>query len=313
VSIGLPVFNGEEYIAKTLNSILAQTFVDFEVIISDNASTDNTEQICRGFMERDGRIRYYRNKRNLGVSRNSNIAFELSRGKYFKWASHDDLLAPEFLEECVRILDQDHSVVLCHCKAAKIYENGHLVRTQEVDRSPNIDSWKTHKRFGDLISFGSDMAILFGVVRADILKKTPLMGPYIGSDRNLAGEISLYGRIYRVPKYLFYERYHPHGYSSQQWESYQKQMNWWDPTRKAKLKFIYNCLEYFRSVNRVPLDSTQRMLCYVQIIKWIMRQGWFMIAADLAGLVLPSLGLRCKSTFYQLPFLNRIRGLIGAI
>src|SRR3989337_590294 len=120
VSIGLPVFNGEKYLRQALDSILAQTYQDFELIISDNASTDKTQQICREYVKKDSRIRYYRNKRNLGATRNHNRVFELSCGEYFKWASHDDLLAPEFLSRCVSVLDQDHSIVLCHSKTGRI-------------------------------------------------------------------------------------------------------------------------------------------------------------------------------------------------
>ena len=105
VSIGMPVFNGENYLAEALDSLLTQTFSDFELIISDNASTDKTEEICRAYAVRDQRIRYFRNQENLGASRNYNRVFELSSGEYFKWAAHDDLCAPEFLGRCVDVLD----------------------------------------------------------------------------------------------------------------------------------------------------------------------------------------------------------------
>jgi glycosyltransferase involved in cell wall biosynthesis len=85
VSIGLPVFNGEKYLAEALDSILSQTYRDFKLIISDNASTDRTEQICREYAAKDRRIRYYRNEKNIGAPKNFNRVFELSSGKYFRW------------------------------------------------------------------------------------------------------------------------------------------------------------------------------------------------------------------------------------
>ena len=94
VSIGLPVYNGDNYLAETLDSILAQTFTDFELIISDNGSTDRTEAICRRYAAQDHRVRYVRNPSNLGAARNYKRAFELARGEYFKWNGHDDPLAP---------------------------------------------------------------------------------------------------------------------------------------------------------------------------------------------------------------------------
>lgn len=88
VSIGLPVYNGEQYLAKALDSLLAQTFTDFEVIISDNASTDRTSEICAAYLERDPRIRYYRNQQNIGAAPNFNRTFELATGMYFKTCSY---------------------------------------------------------------------------------------------------------------------------------------------------------------------------------------------------------------------------------
>ncbi len=120
VSVGLPVYNGENFIKDALDSILAQTFEDFELIISDNASTDGTQQICRQYTSKDQRIRYIRNDGNIGASKNFNQVFELSSGEYFKWIAHDDLCAPEFLERCVEVLDQDPSIVLCFARPKAI-------------------------------------------------------------------------------------------------------------------------------------------------------------------------------------------------
>ena len=91
VSIGLPVYNGQEFLEETLHSILNQTFNDFELIICDNASTDRTAEICRSFAKRDRRIRYYRNEINLGAAKNFNGVFFLARGEYLKWSDNDDL------------------------------------------------------------------------------------------------------------------------------------------------------------------------------------------------------------------------------
>ena len=124
VSIGLPVYNGEKFIREAIDSIFSQTFEDFELIISDNGSTDRTQQICQAYAAQDLRIRYYRNKKNIGAARNYNLVFELASGEYFKWAAHDDLCAPEYLERCVEILDRDPDVVLCYPKTSIIDEHG---------------------------------------------------------------------------------------------------------------------------------------------------------------------------------------------
>src|SRR3569833_191665 len=113
VSIGLPVYNGENIFRETLDSILDQTFEDFELIISDNASTDHTEAICQSYVDRDKRVRYLRNPENIGASGNYTRVFEAASGENFKWAAHDDVCATTFLAECVNVLDRDPAIVLC--------------------------------------------------------------------------------------------------------------------------------------------------------------------------------------------------------
>src|SRR5215212_2547350 len=104
VSLGVPVYNGEKYLAEALESLLQQDYADFEIIISDNASTDGTEEICRNFAGRDKRIRYYRNETNIGASPNYNRTFELARGRYFKWCAHDDVCLPAFVRRAAEVL-----------------------------------------------------------------------------------------------------------------------------------------------------------------------------------------------------------------
>ena len=99
VSIGLPVYNGDEFLEKAIESILGQSFTDFELIISDNASTDKTALICQTYAARDARIRYYRNATNIGGANNGNRTFLLAQGQYFRWAAHDDLCAPELIAQ----------------------------------------------------------------------------------------------------------------------------------------------------------------------------------------------------------------------
>src|SRR5579884_1126518 len=171
VSIGMPVYNGENYIAAALDSILAQSFSDFEVVISDNASTDHTEEICRNYQARDPRIRYYRNPKNLGAARNHNQVFTLSCGKYFKWASHDDILSPDFLARCVAVLEQDPSVVLCHSRIMVIDDfNKRTVPLQDA-----VGLGMSHspaQRFGSVILHDRSCADIYGLIRSDILRKT---------------------------------------------------------------------------------------------------------------------------------------------
>jgi glycosyltransferase involved in cell wall biosynthesis len=133
VSIGLPVFNGERYLARALDSLVAQDFEDFELIISDNASTDGTSEICQEYAGRDRRINVHRNERNIGAVGNFNRTLQLSSGDYFKWAAHDDWCAPEFLSRCVEVLDEDPSMILCFTAMGVADAEGRVFRVQRED------------------------------------------------------------------------------------------------------------------------------------------------------------------------------------
>ena len=269
VSIGMPVFNGEPYIVEALNSLLAQTYTDFELIISDNASTDRTEEICRRYAREDKRIRYYRNKKNLGAAKNYNRVFELSNSKYFKWAAHDDVLAPEYLQRCIEILDHDPAVVLCHPKTIVIDEYGKKVNDYDdyLDfRSPN-----PHERFRDYLfrNFGKCNAI-FGVIRTNELRKTPLIGSYSPSDEVLMAELALYGKIYQIPDRLFYRREHPER-SKRANPNPRAHAIWFNPENKNKIILPTkwkSFWEYIRAITRIPLGCSDKVLCYLYIAKW---------------------------------------------
>jgi len=290
VSIGLPVFNGEKYLEEALDSILGQIYTDFELIISDNASTDRTQQICRVYAAMDSRIRYYRNERNLGAAKNFNRVFVLSSGEYFKWAAYDDVLAPEFLSRCIGVLDQNPSIVLCHSKAGRIDEHGEFVGTYDHEMrtfSKKLFSQKPHERFGSLISVNNPCLWIFGVIHASALRMTSLMGNYAHADRNLLAEIGLIGQIYEIPEYLFFRREHPQAYTDKYIHSehmnYRERLDWWETTTTQWINSsnLRNCLEYFRSVGRVSLKCSEKLLCYREIGKWFIREGWHNIGSEL--------------------------------
>src|SRR5680860_1035425 len=170
VSVGMPVYNGEKYVGAALECLLSQTLTDFELIISDNASTDRTESICRSYAARDSRVRYFRNEQNTGGTANFNRVLELASSEYFKWACHDDLHAPTYLEQCAGILDRNPSFVLCHSKTRHIDSNGVSLNLEDhvggpirdsvgqtlhlaADDPPRmLDSPQAHRRFSDMLS-----------------------------------------------------------------------------------------------------------------------------------------------------------------
>ena len=290
LSIGLPVFNGEKYLRQALDSVITQTYRDFELIISDNASTDKTQQICLEYTKRDNRIRYYRSKKNNGAAWNFNNVFKLSLGEYFKWISHDDMMAPNLVSRCMSAIERDPSIVLCHPKYALINEFDEVVG--QLDLGTVTDSQKPHERFVDLLFRKAFPWMLFGIFRRNALAKTPLFGDYIGSDWNLLAEISLIGRILEIPEPLFFRREPPDSYTKRFYSekisitNRRTELGWWTGNR-ASPRFVLpiwkNCLEFFRSVNRVELSFSEKLLCYTKILLWIRRIGRHLMKQDLVN------------------------------
>jgi glycosyltransferase involved in cell wall biosynthesis len=289
VSIGMPVFNGEKYLRESIESIIDQTYQNFELIISDNASTDRTQEICLEYSRKDNRISYYRNDKNLGGPKNYNRVFELSSAEYFKWAAYDDVLAPEFLRKCVNVLDSDPSIVVCHCKTGRIDQNGNFLGYYNQGLLKRIDSPKPHERFRDLIGLYYTTTPFHGLYRRSLFARSQLHGSYVGADRNLVAELSLMGRIYEIPECLFYWREHPDSYTSTFYGNNRKdtldrlraEAAWWSKEDGTYFPHWNNCIEYFKSVNRVPLKLSERILCRIQILGWFMEEGRRFMAKDI--------------------------------
>jgi glycosyltransferase involved in cell wall biosynthesis len=266
VSIGVPVYNGEPFLEEALDSILTQTFEDFEVIISDNASTDRTEMICRLYMAKDTRIRYFRNKVNLGAAKNYNRVFELSSGVYFKWAAADDLCAPDFLAKCVAVLDGHPEVILCYPKTSIIDECGNVIGY--YDRSLDLRSPRESDRFRRAIRMTAECNAVFGLIRSDILEKTSLIGNYISSDRILLAELSLYGHFYEIPERLFFRRQHARASSSN--KSIENQQEFFDPKTKGKICMLGWTLlfQHLLVIRHAPLKPSEKLRSLLGVLRF---------------------------------------------
>jgi glycosyltransferase involved in cell wall biosynthesis len=265
VSIGLPVYNGEDYIRYALDSILNQTYSDFELIISDNASTDGTEQICRAYADKDKRIRYFRNTTNLGAAGNFNRVFEMSTGKYFKWISHDDVYSPDYVHRCVEVLGGEPSVVLCYAQTTLIDEKGQKIRKH--DSQLHLASSKPHKRLRKFLRKPPGCNPVFGLIRADVLSTTRLLGNFESSDYNLLVELCLRGKFWEHDEYLFFRRSHP-GMSRRAGKSGKDFLLWFDPRHKRSNAFPYLKLlhEVFRSVAAAPISKGEKFLCFSEVL-----------------------------------------------
>ncbi|MBK8015284.1 MAG: glycosyltransferase [Betaproteobacteria bacterium] len=236
VSVGLPVYNGENYLLQALQSLVAQTwdggrFEALEIIISDNASTDGTEAICRAFAAEDPRIRYFRQERNIGAGPNYNFVFGKSRGRYFKWAAHDDYMDANAMDLCARALEADAGAVLSHPRLVDVDADGRLLG--EFDRG-DVGQREAPERFFQVIQIGHNCAEVFGLTRRDVLAGTGLIRDYTDSDRTLLGELALRGRLLQVPGAAFYRRVHA-GKSDRVYASYHERAVWFNPGNKGKV------------------------------------------------------------------------------
>ena len=211
VSIGLPVYNGDRFVARAVESVLAQTYTDFELIISDNASEDETADICQRYARGDSRIRYDRNDYNIGQIANVNRVFELARGEYFKWVGYDDWLEPNLLEETVAALDRNPQAVLVTCYQKHYEDNGQWHYAEYT--GPRVDSPDAAERFRRMLWFLRNSRYLldplYGLMRARALRQTGMLRPMLGCDRLLAVELSLLGPFCHVPKGLQHRRVTP--------------------------------------------------------------------------------------------------------
>ena len=229
ISIGLPVFNGEKYISQTIEAILSQTFTDFELIITDNASTDCTQSICKTFAAQDERIRYIRNPENIGAAANYNKCFKLSRGQYFRWNAHDDLINDVFLEKAAAFLDSHQETDTACASISYIDKNGNKrkqstkktrdikpYRASDIKTIPDMTKISAAEKYCALVDLcGFDNAI-FGLIRREAVKKTSLHQKYYASDQAFVAELGMAGNFTMVPEAILYTRDHKNRSSNMQ-------------------------------------------------------------------------------------------------
>jgi glycosyltransferase involved in cell wall biosynthesis len=277
VSIGLPVFNGARYLGQTIASILGQSFADLELIISDNASTDATQSICEAYAQADARVRYFRNARNLGAGPNYDNCFAKARGRYFKWAAHDDLLAPDFIARAVAALETNPKAVLCTVGITEIGADNEVLR-RYVNPWQGAQSGSTAQRFGCLIHTRHQCEDFFGLYRREALIRSGLHGMYAGSDRVLLAEMALRGPFVTVDAPLFLHREHDQRYTRAVLLGDRKAAAaWQDATAKSARKpelFHWGVYcWYWRTVRRNSLPPADRWACYAQLLRWWFTDG----------------------------------------
>ncbi len=206
VTVGLAVYNSERYVRQSLDTLLAQTYRDFVLLISDNASTDGTGDICREYAARDPRIRYHRNPKNIGMAGNYNLLFSMCRTRYFRWATSDDYWDPEMLADAVAVMEAHPDVVVCYPRAIFVDEQGREFRRWKdilhmMDLEPLPRFWRVVNHIGRVHHH-------LGLMRADAMRKTGLIAKHVSSDKGFVAEMALHGKFFQVEKYQIYRRMH---------------------------------------------------------------------------------------------------------
>jgi glycosyltransferase involved in cell wall biosynthesis len=271
LTIGLPVYNGENFLSESIEALLGQTYEDYELIISDNASTDGTEAICRRYQQRDSRIRYIRQPRNIGLTPNHNFVVEMARGELFKWAAHDDLYARDLLKRCVEALDAYPDVILAHSWTATIDNSGTLVKAVEYPVATASPSAPERFRSLLFVDGGDDDG---GIMRIDVLRRTAMKESYHHADRTIIAELALHGRFYHVPDWLYFRRDHPLR-AERAFTSVRSRCVNMDPRRASQLRHPVLRLHaeyiwgYASAIHRAPIPAADKRECYQALAEWL--------------------------------------------
>lgn len=280
VSIGIPVFNGEKGLSNALDSLLSQDYSNMEIIISDNASTDSTPEICAQYVQKDRRITYYRSEKNRGVIWNCNRVCELSNGEYFMWAAHDDQREPFFVSECVKRMEESPKAAVCQAYTA-VHINEEILCIVKQDSFEKLTGWRERYR-ETLRHFPS--TISYGLYRLSLMRKTPVFSHIIAADVGFIQELSLQGDFVQVPKILF------NYFGREKWNTLdqdyhtffgKKKKPWW------YLPFVVLFCHHFKRVMNAPIPFIKKVGLYSVLLQHEVGMVILKLLIRLAGLFLP--------------------------
>lgn len=271
VSIGVPVFNGEAFIETALRSLLTQTYTDIEVVISDNASTDRTEEICRRIAAEDSRVRYSRASANRGLVWNHRRALAMARGEFFMFAPHDDWFAPSYVEAAVQALDADPEVSFAHAVTVLVDEDGteigrELTRQRMQDPSPSI-------RFWDMLTVQGGIN-WYGLARRRLMQRIGRYEALPRSERIVLAELALWGPFALLPAGLYFRRIHA-GQATALRRDRKSELRRLDPAKAhgwratTPAMLVEYVLLFAGAVLRSPLSARERVRTFGYLARWV--------------------------------------------
>lgn len=272
VSVGLPVYNAASTLPRVLESLLAQDLEDFEVIVSDNASSDATRETAEAIVGQDPRISYYRNEENIGAWANFNRTFELARGKYFKWASDDDWFAPTILSKAVEVLDAEADVSLCTWLERLVDVDGVERRRYTFDQRWVVDSDSAGERFSQFLHAedkGSRGDPIYGLMRTETASQTRLLAAGLWIPNFIMmGELAALGRWVTIPEVLV-DRGYPGGPGRSGGElSVRNVIRHFDPANGDQPWPHWRFMaQHFSVVHRSEIPTRDRPVLYWEILR----------------------------------------------
>lgn len=289
VTVGVPVFDGAAYLDRALASIVAQDGAALEVIVADNASTDGTRDIAERYARSDPRVTYLGSDRNRGAAWNFNRLVAVARGRYFKWAAHDDELLPGHLERCLEVLEARPGTVLAYPRTVLIDTASRVVG--DFEDGLDLAEAEPHRRLGHLLRSQTEYHPVFGVVRTDVLRATRLIDRFPGSDVALLAELALAGAFSEIPERLFARRFHP-GTSMRANPSAEERAAWFDPANRRRRVWPTARLgwEMLRSVQRADLESAERARCLLAVARHWAVPRWRTIGGEVKSSVVARAG-----------------------
>jgi glycosyltransferase involved in cell wall biosynthesis len=267
VSIGLPVRNGERCLGEAVQSVLDQEHGRLELVISDNASNDGTEEICRQFAAVDGRVRYHRQPQDIGLVGNFNAVLHLARGTYVKWMGDDDWLTPRYVSRCVEVLDDDAALILVTTQQAHVHPDG-AVESADYDGT-RMRSDRPVERLTEMLRLLTESHLLldplYGMMRRDPVTRLP-RPVMLFEDEIFAARLALAGPFGHVREVLSYRRFEPF----QRLPATAHRLG--VPPWQAKVATTLQCRELLAAVREADLDSGQRREARAAVARMFVRR-----------------------------------------
>ncbi len=270
LTIGLPVYNAPTYLRQSIESLLGQSYGDFILFISDNASTDETSEICREYARFDRRVTYHRNDENIGMSPNFNLVAERCETPFLKWSTADDYWHKDMVAHTLPVIESDPTIALCYPKTIVINEVEGTER--QYDDNLHMPMESAADRFIGVIEHIRLCNVHLGISRVAALRKTRMLKPFPGADLNLMAELALYGKIIEVPKYLFYRRFHEDSSSWAPGDAVHQQRRFHSAkTRNTRMILWRAHIEYFAAALRAPIPLADKR----SILSFLLKKAYW--------------------------------------